>query len=54
MVAKETTCTHCGEVFESKGKYQTHYRNNHRDRVRKRENTNCIIVEDKNSGQGKG
>ena len=35
---KQTTCTHCGEVFESKGKYQVHYRNNHQAQVKKQDN----------------
>jgi len=35
---KQTTCAHCGEVFESKGKYQVHYRNNHQAQVKKQDN----------------
>ena len=32
--AKETTCTHCNEVFPSKGKYQYHFRRVHQEEVK--------------------
>jgi len=31
---KETTCTHCNEVFPSKGKYQYHFRRVHQEEVK--------------------
>ena len=33
-VISAVTCKHCGEEFESKGKYQVHYRNNHQEEVK--------------------
>lgn len=33
--AKEITCTHCNEVFPSKGKYQYHFRRVHQNEVKR-------------------
>jgi hypothetical protein len=33
-MAKETTCKHCNEVFDSKGKYEHHYRVQHQKEVK--------------------
>jgi hypothetical protein len=32
-MAKETTCKHCNKVFESKGKYDYHFRAEHQKEV---------------------
>ena len=32
--ATTVTCKHCGDEFESKGKYQTHYRQQHQTSLR--------------------
>ena len=31
-VPKQTTCAHCGEVFETKGKYDAHFRRIHQQK----------------------
>ena len=33
-IPKDVICKHCDERFESKGKYQTHYRQAHQQEVR--------------------
>jgi hypothetical protein len=33
-MAKETICKHCNKVFESKGKYNAHFRLEHQNQLR--------------------
>jgi len=49
-VAQEKTCSHCGEVFPSKGKYDYHYRRIHQSemKIRKQDDDSSQIVRSTN------